>query len=138
MTKAELSQLYYLNREIEAEQRRIAELEAKATNISAKVTGMPGGAGISDKTAIAAEIADCRAIVQAKVEQSIHEYSRLCRYIAGIDDSFMRQIISLRFINGLTWNQVAQRIGGGNTEEGVKKACYRYIRKSCPECPDMV
>lgn len=138
MTKAELSQLYYLNREIEAEQRRIAELEAKATNISAKVTGMPGGAGISDKTAIAAEIADSRAIVQAKAEQCIHEYNRLCRYIAGIDDSFMRQIISLRFINGLTWNQVAQHIGGGNTEEGVKKACYRYIRKSCPECPEKV
>lgn len=42
MTKAELSQLFYLNREIEAEKRRIAELEAKATNISANVTGMPG------------------------------------------------------------------------------------------------
>lgn len=129
MTKAELSQLYYLNREIEAEQRRIAKLEAKATNISAKVTGMPGGAGISDKTAIAAEIADCRAIVQAKAEQCIHEYNRLCRYIAGIDDSLMRQILQYRYISGFNWTQVAMHIGGGNTPDSVRKAHDRFLQR---------
>ena len=129
MTKAELSQLYYLNREIEAEQRRIAELEAKATNISAKVTGMPGGAGISDKTAIAAEIADSRAIVQAKAEQCIHEYNRLCRYIAGVDDSLMRQILQYRYISGLNWTQVAMRIGGGNTPDSVRMAHDRFLKR---------
>ena len=129
MTKAELSQLYYLNREIETEQRRIAELETKATNISAKVSGMPGGSGISDKTAIAAEIADCKAIVQAKAEQCIHEYNRLCRYIAGVDDSFIRQILQYRYIAGLSWTQVAMRIGGGNTPDGVRMAHDRFLRR---------
>ena len=129
MTKAELSQLFYLNREIEAEQRRIAELEAKATNISAKVTGMPGGYGISGKTAIAAEIADCRAIVQAKAEQCIHEYNRLCRYIAGVDDSLMRQILQYRYISGFSWFQVAQHIGNGCTEHGVRMAHNRFLKK---------
>ena len=129
MTKAELSQLYYLNREIETEQRRIAELETKATNISDKVSGMPGGSGISDKTAIAAEIADCKAIVQAKAEQCIHEYNRLCRYIAGVDDSFMRQILQYRYIAGLSWTQVAMRIGGGNTPDGVRMAHDRFLRR---------
>lgn len=129
MTKAELSQLYYLNREIETEQRRIAELETKATNISAKVSGMPGVSGISDKTAIAAEIADCKAIVQAKAEQCIHEYNRLCRYIAGVDDSFMRQILQYRYIAGLSWTQVAMRIGGGNTPDGVRMAHDRFLRR---------
>ena len=129
MTKAELSQLYYLNREIETEQRRIAELETKATNISAKVSGMPGVSGISDKTAIAAEIADCKAIVQAKAEQCIHEYNRLCRYIAGVDDSFIRQILQYRYIAGLSWTQVAMRIGGGNTPDGVRMAHDRFLRR---------
>lgn len=36
MTLKELSQLYYLNREIEMDQRRLRELEAKA---------LPGGPG---------------------------------------------------------------------------------------------
>ena len=136
MTIKELSQLYYLNREIERDKQRIEELRAAATDTAVKITGLPHAAGISNKTAIAAEIADAKSIIEAKQQMCIAEYNRLCRYIAGIDDSLMRQIISLRFINGMTWHQVAQHIGGGNTDESVKKACYRYIRKSCPECPD--
>lgn len=129
MTKQELSQLYYLNREIKAEQRRIAELEAKATNLSVNVSGMPSGAGISDKTAIAAEIADCKAIVQAKAEQCIHEYNRLCRYIAGVDDSLMRQILQYRYISGFNWTQVAMHIGGNNTADSVRMAHNRFLRE---------
>lgn len=133
LTIRELSQLFYLNREIEQEKERIKQLQDAATNTAVKINGMPFVGGISDKTAIAAAIADSKAIIDAKLDLCVAEYNRLCRYVAGIDDSLMRQIISLRFINGLTWHQVAQRIGGGNTEESVKKACYRYI-KSCPEC----
>ena len=138
MTIRELSQLYYLNREIAQEQARIRELRDAATGTTAKISGMPYVGGISDKTAIAAAIADSQAIIDAKVQLCVVEYNRLVRYIAGIDDSLVRQIISLRFINGMTWHQVAKHIGGGNTEESVKKACYRFIRKSCPECPDGV
>lgn len=49
-------------------------------------------------------------------------------YISGIDDSLVRQAISLKYIEGLKWWQVAQRIGGGNSEESIKQAVSRYIR----------
>lgn len=136
MTIKELSQLYYLNREIERDKQRMEELRAAATDTAVKITGLPHVSGISNKTALAAEIADIASIIEAKQQMCIAEYNRLCRYVAGIDDSLMRQIISLRFINGLTWRQVAQHIGGGNTEDTVKRACYRYLKKSCPECPE--
>ena len=45
MTLKELSQLYYLNREIEDLKIKISELEDKATDTSAKITGMPHGCG---------------------------------------------------------------------------------------------
>lgn len=130
MTTKELSQLYYLNREIEQEKTRIRELEDAATNTAAKITGLPHTGSISDNTAIAAQIADCRTIVEAKQQAAVAEYNRLCRYIAGIDDSLMRQIISLRFINGLSWRQVAFHVGGGNTEDGVRIALARFLAKS--------
>lgn len=130
MTKKELSGLYYLNKEIEQEKRKLAELEATATDTSVKISGLPHVGGISNKTALAAEIADARAIIQAKINLSVVEYNRLNRYIASIDDSLIRQIISLRYINGLSWVQVAMSIGGGNTEDGIKKACYRYLDKN--------
>lgn len=128
MTIKELSQLYYLNREIEQEKDRLRQLEEAATSTTPKITGLPHVAGIADKTAIAAQIADARDVIEAKNKLAVVEYNRLLRYIARVDDSLVRQILSLRFVSGLSWAEVARRIGGNNTEAGVKMACYRYIR----------
>lgn len=55
--------------------------------------------------------------------------------IQSIDDSLIRQIIRLKYIDGLKFWQVAQKIGGGNTEASVKMALNRYF-KSCYDCYD--
>lgn len=51
-------------------------------------------------------------------------------FIASIDDSRMRRIINLRFIENMTWNEVADNIGGGNTEGSIKMAFQRFMEKS--------
>lgn len=51
-------------------------------------------------------------------------------FIASIDDSRMRRIINLRFIENMTWNEVADSIGGGNTEGSIKMAFQRFMEKS--------
>lgn len=130
MTLRELSQLYYLNREIEHEKKRLKELEAAATDTSAKITGLPHVGGIADKTAIAAQMAECRVILEARIAQSAVEYNRLMCYINGIPDPLTRQIFTLRFVNGLSWNQVALRVGGGNTGDGVRKHAMRFLHKN--------
>lgn len=131
MTLKELSQLYYLNREIEQDQRRLDELKSQSRSISAqKITGMPRGGTIEGSSIdrYIAEIVDLEAIISAKITQCLHERNRLERYIAGIPDSLTRQIFTLRFINGLSWLQVALHIGG-NTADSVRMTCYRYIDK---------
>ena len=50
-------------------------------------------------------------------------------FIASIPDSRMRRIINLRFIENLSWQQVANRIGGNNTENGIKSAFHRFMEK---------
>ena len=50
-------------------------------------------------------------------------------FITGIGDSRMRRIINLRFLENLSWNKVADRIGGGNTEGSVKMAFQRFMEK---------
>ena len=50
-------------------------------------------------------------------------------YIKSVEDSHMRRIITLRVIDGLSWNKVADRIGGSNTEDSVKKAFYRFMEQ---------
>jgi len=87
--------------------------------------------GVSRKSeSMAILIAEQRQLVELKTEQLIIEYNRLNRYIASIEDSQMRLIMSYRFVNGLPWNQVAANIGGNNTADSVKKACYRFLAES--------
>lgn len=50
-------------------------------------------------------------------------------FIASVSDSRMRRVINLRFIENLSWNKVADCIGGGNTEDGIKKAFYRFMEE---------
>ena len=130
MTKKELSQLYYLNREIEEQQRRLAELEAGAILCNATITGMPKAHGVSDKIAkYVVEIADLKALLDLNLKKCFYELNRLNRYINSVDDSQIRIILALRYINGLSWRQIAFSIGGGNTEDGVKKMAYRFLNK---------
>ncbi len=131
MTVKELSQLYYLNREIEIDQRRLIDLESRCYPSSPILDGMPHVKGMphSKVEQLAAEIADLRAIIAAKQIQCIHERQRLERYINTIPDSLTRMIFTFRFVNGLPWLQVAYSVGGNNTEDSVKKICYRYLHK---------
>lgn len=131
MTLKELSQLYYLNREIERDQERLEKLRARASAPGApNYDGMPKSPSFENRLErYIAEIVDLEVIIQAKITQCLHERARLERYIAEIPDSLTRQIFQLRFINGLTWVQIAFSVGGGNTEEGVRKRVYRHLEQ---------
>lgn len=133
MTIQELSQLRRLNKEIERDKQRLAELEAAATSCTQKITGMPHVSGVTDSVGkYAAEIADLKSIIELNIQRCWYELNRLHRFIDTIEDSYLRQIFSLRYISGLTWNQVAASIGG-NTEDSVRMAHNRYL-KSCSIC----
>ena len=112
MTKKELSQLYYLKKEIKAQQKRIKELEAVATSCSVNVNGLPSGKGITDKIGnYAAQIADLKKLLDLNFKKYFYELKRVSRYIQSIEDNQMRKILTLRYIKGLTWQNIAYEIG---------------------------
>lgn len=131
MTKQELSQLYHLNREIERQRGQLDELKMALEDVkNATTTDSVKGSqinfpytqrqikieGLTDIDEhrvykLRSEIADTVKLIELKQEQCIIEYNRLQRYICEIQESEIRQIMSLRYINGLSWPQVAKRIG---------------------------
>lgn len=138
MTVKELSQFYWLGREIEADARRLKELERRAGAPSiAHLTGMPHAPSNEENARkierAAAEIVDLQAIIAARQIQCIHERARLERWISAIPDSLTRQIFQARFVDGKTWAQVAQTVGGDITESGVKMICHRYLKHTRKE-----
>ena len=130
MTLRELSQSYHLEKEIEESQQRLKNLKDAVLRISApsfEERSHPTGYIQGKIEVLTAEITDLETIILSRQIQCIVEKKRLERYISSIKDSYIRRIFTLRFVDGLTWLQVANKIGGKNSEDGVRKACCRYI-----------
>lgn len=101
MTKNDLMQAYYIDREIESWQKE--ENELKNTEQRLKINKM-----ISE--------------LQRKRQEIID-------FIMAIEDPQTRLIVKLRCYNLLSWNAVADKIGGMNSEYTVKKRFYRFLKK---------
>ena len=71
-----------------------------------------------------------KSILEILEYEITEKVSEVERFISSIDDSRMRRIINLKFIENLTWLQVANRMGGGNTENGVKSSFHRFIENN--------
>lgn len=122
---------------IERTEKQIAKIEEDG-NVIDTVSG--GGGGIQHfkiegfpypeysrkKTLLYA-----RKATLASLELELMEIlNQVDEFITSVDDSRMRRIITLRFIENLSWNKVADRIGGNNTEDSVKKAFYRFMENT--------
>lgn len=158
MTVKELSKLYWLNREVEANKRQAAELEAEIKRdkeqldgmrksldglASPKLDGMPHGSDVSSPVENTVEhimmleaaltrkhdaLVNLKARITTRQTLAILEQEKLERYIGTIDDPFMRLVFKYRFVDGLTWEGVAQSLDRVEKWESVKQLCYRYVK----------
>ena len=51
------------------------------------------------------------------------------QFICSVNDSMTRRILRFRVVDGLKWKEVAQKIGGNNTEDGVRAIYSRFLGK---------
>lgn len=70
-----------------------------------------------------AELLD-RRIKVALATKGIREF------ITTIPDPHTRRIMSLRFERQMSWEEVAVKMGGGNTADGVRKIVSRYLQRT--------
>lgn len=146
MTLKELNNLRYIDGEIRMIEERIAELYTQAEHATPNVTTyihtdpktgkketcvlpLSGGAGTGHsriESAVEAIEKEKQLLesIRAKRQQ---EKQKLLEFIQTIPDSQTRQIFTYRFVDTLTWGQVARKIGGGNTSDSVRKKVIRYI-----------
>ena len=133
MTVKELSQVYELQREIEIYDRRIDELRAQRTAISAPAfdkepTGSHGDPSHSKIETLTAEIIDLEELLRLHRRQRLIEHQRLERYVESVDDPVVRQIIQMRFAELKSWPEVAKQMN--YSVEGAKKRLYRYLERT--------
>lgn len=63
-------------------------------------------------------------------EQKSRGINGPCRRNRRVYDIITRQAIRFKYVNGLTWSQVAANIGGGSTEEGLRKSVQRFFQEN--------
>lgn len=131
MTKKELSQLYFLRKEICTKQKQIEKLEALATSCTSKFSDMPHSTEKSDKIGkIGTKIADLKNKLEKNLQNRVKIESEISDFIENVEDVIVRMILIHRCINCYSWGKIANKIGGNNTSDGLRKIYERFLREN--------
>ena len=124
MTRKELSQVYFLKRELKMWEQKLEDLKSKSLISSKAPDGMPfQNTGVITDTTFdyISQIMELQSdidVFRLRIEVVIQKIEQ---HIMTLDDSLLRQIIEYRCCQCKTWAQTAALIGAGTTEDSIKK-----------------
>ena len=76
--------------------------------MTAKLTASPAGEGVTDKTGMAAAaIAYIDSRISARIWNLTMERRQIEKQIDAVEDETLKRLLYLRYIRGLTWEEVA-------------------------------
>lgn len=129
MTKAELEQIYYLDRELKMWETELERIRCRSL-VASPLPGATHGSGVSDKVAERTErIIELENRIAAKRDEIQRLRDEAVEYIYSIPDSLTRQIVYYRCVSLMSWRRVAYEVGGNNTPDGVRKVYDRFFDK---------
>jgi hypothetical protein len=110
-------------------QKELEKLQCQSLAKGQEITGMPFVSGTTDKVGrMAVEMADMETVIRGKIAEIQLQRKKILDYINGIEDSMLRQIVFLRNVSCMSWNEISRDIGGNNTENSVRMMYNRNIR----------
>lgn len=85
------------------------------------------------KLLLEAELEECEngketARLKSQISFLQQEMQKVEEYIDSIGDPYIEDMIKAHYIRGRSWTSIAWQMGGGNTNESVRKQCHRYIK----------
>lgn len=132
MTKEKLKQFRALKREIEMLSQKVYTPSNRSASDTVRGS-LPSFPFTLHTVAISGyEVMDINISRRRnnRLQRLIRQRGEIEKFIDSIEDSVIRQVIELKYIDGLSWKDIAARQGGGNTEDGIRKACERFLRKT--------
>lgn len=122
MSEKELSQFYWLKKEIKDLEDKIDELGYGVGSVKIKEfigTTSNQQSSIQEKVAILQE-----QLINARLT-ALEKYIEIERYIESVEDSEIRQIMRFRFLDLMNWYQIAEELNYERTT--VSKKLRQYI-----------
>lgn len=110
--KEYLQQAYQIHRSIQARKQQVArlrEIAECATSIAnaARVSGTPARSKVESTVC---RIADLQAMIQQDLCRLAEKYEEIQRIIDKVEDDTCRNILSLRYLSFLTWEEIAEKM----------------------------
>ena len=78
---------------------------------------------------IVGEIRRQQTILNERNQRLLQIQTEVEEWIDSIEDSRIRRIFSMRYLEGMSWQQIANQIGGGNTADTCRMAHNRFLKK---------
>lgn len=119
MTRERLSQFDDLIHELREEQERLAREIRHAARLEEQF-GVYNLFGASDR------ICDARRAVIERTARYEDEIIDIRRWVETVRDSMTRRALKLRYLDGLSWSDVARRMGYAD-ESGPRKLVERLL-----------
>lgn len=107
MTKESLKQCYYLHLELKKLDEKIMRLESKCQGGAIILTDMPRGGIPPDFMTELADIVRYRERLRSDI---LCEIAAVEQFIADIPDSRTRLIFRLRYVDGMKWDDIAEKV----------------------------
>jgi len=119
-------------------QHKLNVLEQKGYKVKDSVKGGDGGIQIfkiegfpyPEYTKTKTRLLERRQLLKIREEQIEEILRQIEVYINTIDNSEVRRIITYRYINNMTWQQVSGKMGKYYTADGCRVLLNRFIKRN--------
>ena len=130
MTEKKLSRYYFLNKEVENLEERIIQIGNGIGSMKFNDNTRYVGSKIESIQERITELKDLW--IEARVS-ALEEYIKIEQYITSVDDSEIRLIMRLRFLDLKDWEDIGKQLNYDRTT--VSKKLRRYLKDNIPTNP---
>lgn len=81
-----------------------------ATKVTPSYTGMPGGRSSDKQEGISDRLSKIDAEITAQINELVRVRAEIVAVIDSVKDDTLRLLLRLRYIDGLTWERIAERM----------------------------
>lgn len=154
--KSTINQYFDLRQEIDEVKQKIEVLESKITKIEKRIEEIESGEIVKDKVTggfggtqtFTIEGIPTKEYYDKKMElyakkmllesrkttlkalelEILRQIAEVEQFINDLPDAHIRRVVTLRVVENLSWQEVADKIGGGNTEDSVRMMFNRSVK----------
>ena len=129
MTIKDLSQYYYISKNIEKRQRRLEELNSSILSSSkiSEIKVSSSNYGDDSTSRIGIKIAELKTLLEEDYKKLINEEIKINTFVNTIESEEIKFIIISRFIEFNTWDDIADKMHFTRTAPYYK--LKNYLRK---------